>query len=868
MSRLRLLLIYMVALRAMPPAVYGQQALASPNGQFVAAGLEEAFIVKATGKNWLRRFTAVSNPKFTRDSRRLIFIRKDSLYVLALGMAGEMVISGVTGFFQPATENSRWVAAELSNGGLRVIDLFNGKESNLPGTTGAEFNAVGTALLFRQKGRNGRPVLKMMDPESGQISDLWSETTEDELLTYGIAPTEKQAAWLTRSRLTGDIKVWVGTPDIGAKQLIGDESPDLGPLRLTERDIHFSDAGSALFVTLKDTSKIKPAASISIWSYQDAKPFAMQQLDTVNKTYIAVINLLNNRLSRLELANEAQLPAGPSESYAVTGHWNADVLVRQRDGKVSEVYTMNEYNWNRKTNCDVYLTDLKTGQRLLLMADVATKNAGFPYLRFTPGGNDLIYYDPRVRNYFSYDPATGSRKNLTADCGVAWENCDAAAKPREYYQPNGIAGWLNRGQTVLLYDRDRDIWAIDLAGHRQPKNITGGYAAKHRSSLEGGFHLLCAGTGNLYLSAADRYERCNNYYKVGIGGPSMPKLLLSSEDARFTDLVKADSTNMFLYTKETSEESPSVWFGDFKRHNLLIASPQQEPLRNRLLHWRSLDGKLLAGRIFFPAHFSACKRYPVICDYYEDNTAGSGHQFFYRSQTDIADIVERGYFYFVPDIRYLIGHTGQSVYNSLMPGIAQLCRQPYIDIKHIGLTGHSFGAYETNLLITRTHRFAAACAGSGLSDMFSNYGTEENDPAGFSHAATTETGQMRMGVLPWVRPDIYLENSPVAAAGKIRTPLLLGIGRKDLRVSNSQSIELFTALRRQGKAAWLLSYSDWGHGLDQADWQKRQAAFFDHYLRGKPLPVWMQSNGRLTMRQEIISPPQRSLFVRSATRKK
>lgn len=90
----------------------------------------------------------------------------------------------------------------------------------------------------------------------------------------------------------------------------------------------------------------------------------------------------------------------------------------------------------------------------------------------------------------------------------------------------------------------------------------------------------------------------------------------------------------------------------------------------------------------------------------------------------------------------------------------------------------------------------------------------------------------------------YLENSPIFWADKIETPLLMMHNDQDGAVPWYQGIELFVALRRLGKPAWLLNYNGEKHGLtkyhNKKDWAMRMQQFFDHYLKGVPVPVWME----------------------------
>jgi hypothetical protein len=60
-----------------------------------------------------------------------------------------------------------------------------------------------------------------------------------------------------------------------------------------------------------------------------------------------------------------------------------------------------------------------------------------------------------------------------------------------------------------------------------------------------------------------------------------------------------------------------------------------------------------------------------------------------------------------------------------------------------------------------------------------------------------------------------------------------------------QGIEFITALRRLNKPAWMLSYNDEAHNLlkrpNRKDISIRKMQFFDHYLKGAPMPYWMKN---------------------------
>ena len=97
----------------------------------------------------------------------------------------------------------------------------------------------------------------------------------------------------------------------------------------------------------------------------------------------------------------------------------------------------------------------------------------------------------------------------------------------------------------------------------------------------------------------------------------------------------------------------------------------------------------------------------------------------------------------------------------------------------------------------------------------------------------------------WERPDLYLENSPVLLADKINTPVLLMANKKDTQVPYTENRGLFLSLRRLGKPAWMLEYENELHMImkeeNQKDYEQKMMQFFDHYLKGRPFPVWLNA---------------------------
>ena len=180
--------------------------------------------------------------------------------------------------------------------------------------------------------------------------------------------------------------------------------------------------------------------------------------------------------------------------------------------------------------------------------------------------------------------------------------------------------------------------------------------------------------------------------------------------------------------------------------------------------------------------------------------------------------------------------------NAILPGVASLIDRGFVDKDRVGTQGHSWGGYQTAFLVTRTDMFAAAESGAPVSNMTSAYGGIRWS-SGRSRMFQYEKTQSRIGGSLWEAQTQYFENSPIFRADKINTPLLILHNDKDGAVPWYQGIELFVAMRRLGRPAWLFNYNGEAHGLRQKhnrkDWTIRMQQFFDHYLKDAPPPVWL-----------------------------
>ncbi|MBQ5528816.1 MAG: S9 family peptidase, partial [Bacteroidales bacterium] len=318
--------------------------------------------------------------------------------------------------------------------------------------------------------------------------------------------------------------------------------------------------------------------------------------------------------------------------------------------------------------------------------------------------------------------------------------------------------------------------------------------------------------------------------------------------------------NTYLYTRGNFEDGNNVWMtaDNFKTQKQMSdINPQQRDYNwgtVELVSWTSADGKPLEGLLFKPENFDPKKKYPVMIYFYEKNS-----ETLYNSRVpapsastvNIPYFVSNEYLVFVPDLVYTDGHPGQSCLKCLMPGVDMLCEYPWVDGDNMAIQGQSWGGYQVAYLITQTNRFKAAGAGAPVSNMTSAYGGIRWE-SGIARTGQYEEGQSRIGKNLWDGFDLYVENSPLFHVPNVTTPVLIMHNDADGAVPWWQGIEFYNGLRRMGKQAWMLEYNDEAHNLrerrNRKDLSIRLSQFFDHFLKGAPMPIWMSKGVPATLK--------------------
>jgi len=524
---------------------------------------------------------------------------------------------------------------------------------------------------------------------------------------------------------------------------------------------------------------------------------------------------------------------------------------------ISDLPYRQEISWEYPFRRDAYLVDLTNGER----TKVATATSGYPQL--SPGAEYAYWYEAADSSWLAYEIAGGNTINLTEGIEANFydELDDHPMLPGSY----GAAGWTENDQHFLVYDY-YDIWKVDPKT-LEATNLTDGYGRSNDVALRyqktDPEEYFIPANDEILLEAFHRTNKQSGFYREHTGRKRQPEKLVMGDYAYFFD-EKARNTEDVIFRRSSFADFPDVWlstldFDDMEK--ISDANPQQEEYlwgSVELLSWLSPDGTPLQGMLYKPENFDPNQKYPMIVYFYERNSDNLHRHWApeaHRSIINFTFYTSRGYLVFVPDIVYTEGYPGESAFKAVVSGTNYVSGLGYVDTERIGMQGHSWGGYQSAYIITRTNMFRAAEAGAPVANMTSAYGGVRWG-SGMSRMFQYERTQSRIGGTLWEYPMRYLENSPLFAADRIETPLLIMHNDEDSAVPWEQGIELFMALRRLGKPVWMLNYNGEPHWPlkypNRKDFARRMQQFFDHYLKDAPLPEWMEDGIPATLKGRTL----------------
>ena len=843
----------------------GGSPVISKNGRFVAMVVKVAFAdSEKTGKDRPKPGMAivdVTTGEVTKvaDVDRFAF-SDDSRWLAYQRPAPEPP--------KPAAGAEKAGAAPTAAGGapaakpgapVKLRDLASGTEQDIPFVASFAFAPSSAYLAYVVSGAEGKGngvfLKPLADAASTPIAAAAAEKGRYESLTW----TRDGAAL---AFLSG-----VDTPSAGAalwtwdaatrqsKQAASSEQAPKGWSLPLTNDVVWSRDGKHLYFGFKPPDPAAPANAATagaaqpvskdappdpydfdkilakvegdIWHWNDPRIIPQQKIQwnrEKDRTYRALVHADTGKVTAL----------GGLDLPDVQVSENARVALA-----TSDVPYQKQTTWGESAR-DVFVVDLDTGAR----SPVVQRLRGQASL--SPDGRFVAYFDNT--NWRLFDTTTRTARTVTASLGVALAN-------EEHDTPDtspayGLGGWVDQGATLLVYDR-YDVWAIPTAGG-EPVNLTG-KAGRTRGVT---FRIVTLDPDARGLSSREpvlltAYRNAEKSWGFSAASFVTHRVQTRVDDKKlFKFVAKAKRADTVIYTREDYREFPDVWVSDLaftKPKKVSDANPQLADFAwgaAELIEYTSMDGVPLQGVLIKPANYEAGKRYPVITYFYERQSQRlfEFNEPVVNHRPSFAIYAGAGYAVFLPDIVFTVGHPGQSMLRCLVPGVQKLIEMGVADPKRLGLHGHSWGGYGTAYLVTQTDMFAAAVTGAPVANMTSAYGGIRWE-SGVARLFQYEKTQSRIGGSLWEKRDLYIENSALFFADRIKTPLLIEHGDEDGAVPWYQGIELYLALRRLGKDCIFLQYRGEPHHLrkypNKLDYSIKMKQYFDHYLKGEPAADWI-----------------------------
>lgn len=437
------------------------------------------------------------------------------------------------------------------------------------------------------------------------------------------------------------------------------------------------------------------------------------------------------------------------------------------------------------TNSDIYLYDLATGTH----KNITSGNGGYDTNpSYSPDGQWIAWqsmerdgYESDQNRLMVLNTQTGEQRFLSRDID---SNVD------EYT-------WLN--DTTILFNA---VWH--------------GTTDIYRTNLNGYIERLTNGQHDLGIA-----DVCDHY--VYILGHSMRQ----ANEIYSIDLNEEPANpDGFLTLCQLTHENDNI-YDQIERSKVV---PRWQ---------KTTDGKDMLTWIIYPPHFNPKKKYPTIL-YCEGGPQSPVSQF-WSFRWNFMMMSAGDYIIVAPNRRGLpgfgkswneeiSGDYGGQCMRDYLTAIDEFCTEPYVDKKHLGCVGASFGGFSVYWLAGHHNgRFKAFIAHDGIFNMEMQYlETEEKWFANWD-----------MGGAYWEKNNTIAQrtfaNSPHKFVDKWDAPILCIHGEKDYRILANQGMAAFDAAIMRGVPAELLIYPDENHWVLKPQngilWQRTFREWLDKWLK-------------------------------------
>ncbi|GEM_PF-470299 len=730
------------------------------------------------------------------------------------------------------------------DGQAEWLNLNTGKSVRYSGVASVQYLPVRDLLLLHHT-QNAGNRLVMLDRSGRSVSAL------KDVLRYSVTPSGAVLAVTGRKGSTNRVLQTDGTGTV--KELFRTEKEVLSSLASSDGSgvvIVVADAGirDAVYVE-SATAKILRLSDLLPGPYKSIVPAPTRGASGFTLKLIPSQTAVQTELPDIWYGSDRNLKKKFYPDITQTVIWDpASNSVQDFGGhRYSHSFGVNNARWFLSFDetalqdytelyppLKIYRYHMTTGSHTVL--DTITRELfadpqGKWLLSPVPGPTPVNEYsEPQVKSWNRYDTDSG-KKTVLQSSGLL----------RPYFTGSGITLFDGDGGIRSYHpDQNRIKMIIPFAGCRvRILNFT-------NTALLQPFRFFTPVVSEdrpLLLEVTEK-ETGRVMYALGQRGDTTVIVPFTAD--RITAFTFDAGLQRFSWIRENHNLPPVVETATRNgKIRALYASntgtPQEAAMHMELTSYKGVSGSGLQGLLYRPANYEPGKKYPVVVHIYE-NQSRFANRFIAPTLKEslgfnIRTLTEKGYFVYLPDIDYGDEGPGLSALHCVNRALDALLEHPGVDVGRMALIGQSFGGYETNLIATRSNRFAAYISGTAPADLVHNYHSFNYNyfkPTFWRH----ETQQFRMGIPFASDKQKYIANSPLYRAEKIQAPMLLWTGVEDRNVDWEDTRTFYNALRRHDKKVIALFYKNNGHGMEHEnamiDLSKRILDWFDYFLKGIP----------------------------------
>lgn len=585
-------------------------------------------------------------------------------------------------------------------------------------------------------------------------------------------------------------------------------------------DLYYVEIANGKARKLTDTAEFETDAQISPKG---------RFVSFVREQNLYVIDLTTNKEQQLTFDGKGDVKnamaefVAQEEMHRMTGYWwspdDSKIAYTQFDESKVPLAVRNEiyadeiklfnqrYPFAGSANVTIRLGVVGVGQAKTQWIDTGTASDIYlPRVQWSQDPNLLTYQwqqrDQQKVELRAVNVTTNQQRVLLTETSKTWVNLHDSLK--------------------FLGDKKHFVWASERDGfnHLYLYSLDGG---KPKQLTQGAWivnelEAVDEQAGLLYFTGRKDTPLESHLYTVQVKGGEIKRL--TSPGASHS-VVVAENGSGFLDSWSAVTSLPKVALRD--QLGQLVTTleanelTEQHPLtpyaadlvQPRFGTLKAEDGQVLHYRIFEPKQLKPGHKYPVVVGVY----GGPGAQRVTNSWSPkdlyFQYLIQQGYIVFQLDNRGSENRGKQfedAIYKKLAVaeindqkvGVDYLRSLPYVDAKHIGIYGHSYGGYMTIMAMFKaSDYFAAGVSGAPVTDwaLYDTHYTERY----LGHPAQNVDGYRDSAVFPYV--------------DGLKGKLLVYHGMADDNVLFTHSTKLFSLLQSKGKPFEMMTYPGSKHAM-------------------------------------------------------